>query len=107
MTDAAFHIETPRLYLSYFQPALDAHCDFLVQLYNTPEFIASIGGTPTSITTRAAAQRISKTGTSRSPLRPPQPPSPLLPLPARPRRPRLLPMRPPQLTLRQDQEFGA
>ncbi|KAL1616265.1 hypothetical protein SLS54_008558 [Diplodia seriata] len=58
MTDPNFHISTPRLYLSYLQPSLPAHCDFLVALYNTPEFIASIGGKPTSITTRAAAQAV-------------------------------------------------
>lgn len=57
MSDPAFHIETPRLYLSYFQPAIDAHCDFLVELYNTPEFIASVGGQPTPITTREAARK--------------------------------------------------
>jgi RimJ/RimL family protein N-acetyltransferase len=56
MTDPNFFISTPRLYLSYFQPLLPSHCDFLVKLYNTPEFIASIGGKPTSITTRAVAQ---------------------------------------------------
>ncbi|KAH9909260.1 including n-acetylases of ribosomal protein [Xylariomycetidae sp. FL2044] len=56
MTDPNFFIESPRLFLCYFQPDDDAHCDFLVQLYNTPEFIASIGGHPTSITTRAAAR---------------------------------------------------
>ncbi|KAL1634268.1 hypothetical protein SLS58_010741 [Diplodia intermedia] len=58
MTDPNFHISTPRLYLSYLQPSLPAHCDFMVALYNTPEFIASIGGKPTSITTRAAAEAL-------------------------------------------------
>ncbi|GME51998.1 including n-acetylases of ribosomal protein [Neofusicoccum parvum] len=58
MTDPNFHISTPRLYLSYFQPSNPAHCDFLVTLYNTPAFIASIGGKPTSITTRAAAEAL-------------------------------------------------
>ncbi|EFX05599.1 including n-acetylases of ribosomal protein [Grosmannia clavigera kw1407] len=57
MSDPAFFIETPRLYLSYFQPEIDSHCDFLVELYNTPEFISSIGGKPTSITTREAARK--------------------------------------------------
>jgi RimJ/RimL family protein N-acetyltransferase len=56
MTDPNFHIMTPRLYLSYFQPSNPAHCDFLVTLYNTPAFIASSGGKPTSITTRSAAE---------------------------------------------------
>ncbi|RDX50117.1 including n-acetylases of ribosomal protein [Lentinus brumalis] len=54
MTDANFHIETPRLYISYFQPALDSHCDFLVKLYNTPEFIATCGRL--SVTTREIAR---------------------------------------------------
>lgn len=58
MTDPNFHITTPRLYLSYLQPSNPAHCDFMVNLYNTPEFIASIGGKPTSITTRSAAEAL-------------------------------------------------
>lgn len=58
MTDPNFHIATPRLYLSYFQPSNPNHCDFLVTLWNTPEFIASIGGKPTSITTRGAAEAL-------------------------------------------------
>lgn len=58
MTDPNFHITTPRLYLSYFQPSNPNHCDFLVTLYNTPAFLASIGGKPTSITTRAAAEAL-------------------------------------------------
>ncbi|KAI0745437.1 acyl-CoA N-acyltransferase [Earliella scabrosa] len=52
--DPNFFIETPRLYITHFQPALDAHCDFLVALYNTPEFVASSGRT--SITSRDAAR---------------------------------------------------
>lgn len=56
MTDPNFHIETPRLYISYFQPDNPTHCNFLVELYNTPEFIASIGGKPTSITNPEAAR---------------------------------------------------
>ncbi|KAF2135749.1 uncharacterized protein K452DRAFT_292971 [Aplosporella prunicola CBS 121167] len=57
MTDPNFYIETPRLYLSYFDPSKDAHCDFLVYLYNTPEFIASLCGKSTHITTREAARK--------------------------------------------------
>ncbi|KAK3313636.1 including n-acetylases of ribosomal protein [Apodospora peruviana] len=56
MTDQNFYIETPRLYISHLIPENDAHCDFIVTLYNTPEFITSIGGTPTSITTRKSAR---------------------------------------------------
>lgn len=48
-------LTTPRLLLLHPSPS-DAHCDFFITLYNTPEFIASIGGRPTSITTRDAAR---------------------------------------------------
>jgi RimJ/RimL family protein N-acetyltransferase len=54
MSDPSFHIETPRLYISHFIAENDSHCDFLVELYNTPEFIAGEGKTP--ITTREAAR---------------------------------------------------
>lgn len=57
MSDPKFYISTPRLYLSYLIAENDKHCDFLVSLYNTPEFIASIGGKPTSVTTREAARK--------------------------------------------------
>lgn len=57
MTDPNFHIESPRLYLSYFQPDLDEHCNFLVKLYNTPEFIRdATGGAGTAIVDRATAR---------------------------------------------------
>ncbi|TBU47266.1 acyl-CoA N-acyltransferase [Dichomitus squalens] len=57
MTDPNFYIESPRLYLSYFQPALDTHCDFLVELWNSPEFIRdATGGAGTSIKDREAAR---------------------------------------------------
>lgn len=56
MSDPKFFIESDRLYLSYLFPENDAHCDFLVDLYNTPEFIASIGGERTSVTTRENAR---------------------------------------------------
>lgn len=55
MSDPAFYIETPRLYISYLIAEKDAHCDFLVELYNTPEFIARMG--QTNITTREAARK--------------------------------------------------
>jgi RimJ/RimL family protein N-acetyltransferase len=54
MSDPTFYIETPRLYISYLIAEKDAHCDFLVELYNTPEFIAGEG--KTEITTREAAR---------------------------------------------------
>lgn len=56
MSDSKFFIESERLYLSYFLPEDDGHCDFLVKLYNTPEFIASNGGKPTLVTTREASR---------------------------------------------------
>ncbi|RKU46378.1 hypothetical protein DL546_004003 [Coniochaeta pulveracea] len=55
MSDPTFHIETPRLYVSYLIPENDAHCDLLVELYNTPEYLANNG--KTSITTREAARK--------------------------------------------------
>jgi RimJ/RimL family protein N-acetyltransferase len=58
MSDPSFFVSTPRLYISYLIPSNDAHCDFLVKLYNSPAFIASIGGQPTSITTREAARAV-------------------------------------------------
>ncbi|KAK0741517.1 acyl-CoA N-acyltransferase [Schizothecium vesticola] len=51
-------LTTPRLLLLHPSPSSDTHCDFFVALYNTPEFLASIGGRPTSITTRAAARNL-------------------------------------------------
>ncbi|KAM7206465.1 including n-acetylases of ribosomal protein [Naviculisporaceae sp. PSN 640] len=57
MTDPSFQFYTPRLVISYLLPENNAHCDFLVELYNTPEFIASLGGEPTDITTREAAHK--------------------------------------------------
>ncbi|GIZ43942.1 hypothetical protein CKM354_000715100 [Cercospora kikuchii] len=43
--DPEFHIATPRLYISHFLAANDSHCDFLVKLWNTPEFIKTCGQT--------------------------------------------------------------
>ncbi|SMR54802.1 unnamed protein product [Zymoseptoria tritici ST99CH_1E4] len=48
---------TPRLNLSYLESGNDTHCDFIVTLFNTPEFIASNGGNATSIVTREAARQ--------------------------------------------------
>ncbi|KAJ1323042.1 GNAT family N-acetyltransferase [Microdochium nivale] len=46
---------TPRLLLVRPDASSPAHADFIVRLYNTPLFIASHGGKPTSITNRDAA----------------------------------------------------
>ena len=58
MLDPSFFVETNRLFLSLLQPDDDSHYDFLMESHNTPEFIASIGGLPTSITTREAARTL-------------------------------------------------
>ncbi|KAJ9161043.1 Including n-acetylases of ribosomal protein [Coniochaeta hoffmannii] len=58
MSEPEFFISTPRLYISHLIPSDNTHCDFLVDLYNSPPFIASIGGKPTSITTREAARNL-------------------------------------------------
>lgn len=45
MSDPSFYIETARLYISYFLPTSPAHCSFLVELYNSPLFLAAEGKT--------------------------------------------------------------
>ncbi|KAK0228707.1 GNAT family acetyltransferase [Armillaria fumosa] len=54
MTDPNFRIETSRLYISYCLPSSPAHCAFLVELYNSPSFIATCG--PTGIITAEQAK---------------------------------------------------
>lgn len=54
MLDLNFCIESEQLCLSCLYREDEAHCDFLVKFYNTLDFIASIGGKPTSDTTREA-----------------------------------------------------
>ncbi|KAK0503430.1 including n-acetylases of ribosomal protein [Armillaria luteobubalina] len=54
MTDPDFCIETSRLYISYCLPSSPAHCAFLVELYNSPSFIATCG--PTGIVTAEQAK---------------------------------------------------
>ncbi|KAK3388053.1 including n-acetylases of ribosomal protein [Podospora didyma] len=56
MTDPHFYIETPRLFISYLLPEDDKHCDFLVELYTSPEFVATCG--QTTITSREAARKL-------------------------------------------------
>ncbi|CAD0107875.1 unnamed protein product [Aureobasidium uvarum] len=58
MTDPTFRITTPRLAISHLDPSNSLHCSFLVSLWNTPEFIAMLGGKPTSITTPSAAKSL-------------------------------------------------
>lgn len=57
MTDLIFHLESPHLFIGYFDANNPIHCTFLVTLYNTPEFIASEGKTAI-ISPEAARQRI-------------------------------------------------
>lgn len=52
--DPNFFIETPRLYISHWQPDSTAHCEFLVQLLNTPTYQANIGNS--NINTLAQAR---------------------------------------------------
>ncbi|KAH7115879.1 including n-acetylases of ribosomal protein [Dendryphion nanum] len=52
MGDLNFRIETPRLYLSYFDPSLVSHCDFLLNLYTTPEIYKGNKGSASHIETR-------------------------------------------------------
>jgi RimJ/RimL family protein N-acetyltransferase len=58
MPDPTFHLTTPRLTISHLNPSNPLHCNLLVSLWNTPEFISMLGGTPTSITTPSAAQAL-------------------------------------------------
>jgi RimJ/RimL family protein N-acetyltransferase len=53
MTDTKTLISTPRLYLSQFDPDNVSHCTFLVELYNSPLFIASEGKTNTTTLEKA------------------------------------------------------
>jgi len=46
------------LTISHLDPSNPSHCNFLVSLWNTPEFITMLGGKPTSITTPSAAQAL-------------------------------------------------
>ncbi|KAM3420048.1 hypothetical protein BST61_g3358 [Cercospora zeina] len=43
--DPEFHVTSQRLYISHLLASNDSHCDFLVQLWNTPEFTKSCGKT--------------------------------------------------------------
>lgn len=58
MTDQPFVFKTTRLTMSHLDPSNTAHCNFMVSLWNTPEFISMLGGKPTSITTPSAAQAL-------------------------------------------------
>lgn len=58
MADQDFKIVTDRLVLSYLQPSSQSHCEFIVKLWNTDAFIASVGGKPTTITTPETAREL-------------------------------------------------
>ncbi|KAF2677445.1 hypothetical protein K458DRAFT_160489 [Lentithecium fluviatile CBS 122367] len=57
MIDFNFHIDTPRLTLSHFNPALDSHCDFLVALWTQPSALRAAGGIATPNSTREKARK--------------------------------------------------
>lgn len=57
MTDLNFHIDTPRLTLSHFNPALDTHCDLLVSLWTQPSALRATGGVAMTNTTRDKARK--------------------------------------------------
>lgn len=77
MLDPNFHITTPRLHLSYLDPANDALMSFIVRLNNSPESIAVRAQTGARIPPQpqniakaraaltASAERLEKTGTGR------------------------------------------
>ncbi|PVI01557.1 hypothetical protein DM02DRAFT_613587 [Periconia macrospinosa] len=56
MADPNFYIETPRLILSHMNPTLDTHCDFFLELSNTPEVRAGNGGLALTLADREAAR---------------------------------------------------
>lgn len=45
MSDPTFYISTPRLYLSYYLPSSTKHRDFMLNLFNSPSFLAAVGDT--------------------------------------------------------------
>jgi RimJ/RimL family protein N-acetyltransferase len=55
MTDPNFYFETPNLYISYMLPT-EENCEFLVKLFNTPEFIAAEGKTGINTVEKARKQ---------------------------------------------------
>ncbi|KAI5209947.1 acyl-CoA N-acyltransferase [Aureobasidium subglaciale] len=59
--DSDFQITTTRLTISHLDPSNPSHCEFLVSLWNTPEFITMLEGKPTSITTPEAAKSLIET----------------------------------------------
>jgi RimJ/RimL family protein N-acetyltransferase len=55
MLDFNFHITTPRLTLSYLDPSNAEHVDFIYELNNTPEMLATNRNLPNPFTDREAA----------------------------------------------------
>ncbi|KAF1942745.1 acyl-CoA N-acyltransferase [Clathrospora elynae] len=70
MTQFDFHIETPRLYISHYNPANDTHCDFTVALIHSATSLKFNPSGPKMIPDREAArgfiaaraERLAKTG---------------------------------------------
>jgi RimJ/RimL family protein N-acetyltransferase len=42
MHDFNFHLTTPRLYISQFNPSQDAHCDFIYELFLSPGIVKEL-----------------------------------------------------------------
>jgi hypothetical protein len=55
MLDFNFHITTPRLTLSYLDPSNAKHVDFIYELNNTPEMLATNRNLPNPYTNHEAA----------------------------------------------------
>ncbi|KAF9046800.1 acyl-CoA N-acyltransferase [Hymenopellis radicata] len=56
--DPNFTIETPRLIISHFLPDSLEHCEFLVDIYGSPEFISATAGNDLGIDTPDKARAI-------------------------------------------------
>ncbi|KAF2265008.1 including n-acetylases of ribosomal protein [Lojkania enalia] len=57
MPDPNLFISTPRLYIANFLPELDAHCDFILSLYNMPETQKAIKSIGVVLSGREAARK--------------------------------------------------
>jgi RimJ/RimL family protein N-acetyltransferase len=57
MSQSDFHVATPRLYLTHFDPSSNTHCDFYVALYNSASTIRHNPDAPKMVPDREAARR--------------------------------------------------
>ncbi|RMZ71507.1 hypothetical protein GMOD_00006628 [Pyrenophora seminiperda CCB06] len=58
MTIFDFHITTPRLYISYANPALDSHCDFTLALLHGPMSVKWHPGIIEAVPDREACRKV-------------------------------------------------